>query len=100
MAVSVALMFGRLGSIVGSSAVGLLLDVNCTATFYLYTCFIIGKYDTEQTHFLLHKLNIELYLFRDKIIELNFIITFFFVSKKLQSFITGCALLASFLPCR
>lgn len=51
MAVSVALMFGRLGSIVGSSAVGLLLDVNCTATFYIYTCFIIGKYETKQSFF-------------------------------------------------
>lgn len=44
MAVSIALMFGRLGSIVGSNLVGVILAVNCVATFYLYTCFILGKF--------------------------------------------------------
>lgn len=44
MAVSIALMFGRLGSIVGSNLVGVILAVNCAATFYLYTSFILGKF--------------------------------------------------------
>lgn len=44
MAVCVVLMFGRLGSIVGSNVVGAILEVNCSATFYLYSIFIIGNF--------------------------------------------------------
>lgn len=42
MAVSISMMFGRLGSIVGSNLVGVLLESNCSATFYLYSGFILG----------------------------------------------------------
>lgn len=44
MAVCVVLMFGRLGSIVGSNLIGAILEVNCSGTFYLYSIFIIGEF--------------------------------------------------------
>lgn len=44
MAVSLAMMFGRLGSVVGSNIVGIILEANCGATFYLYTGFILGNF--------------------------------------------------------
>lgn len=44
MAVSISMMFGRMGSIVGSNLVGVILESNCSFTFYLYSGFILGKF--------------------------------------------------------
>lgn len=45
MAVSISMMFGRLGSIVGSNLVGVLLENNCSATFLMYSGFILGEWN-------------------------------------------------------
>lgn len=42
MAVCIVLMFGRLGSVVGSNLLGAILELNCSAAFYLDSIFIIG----------------------------------------------------------
>lgn len=43
MAICIALMFGRLGSVVGSNIVALLLDDHCESAFYLSGASVIGK---------------------------------------------------------
>ena len=43
MAVSLSLMFGRLGSIVGNLMFGSLLESACPATFYALGGVLIGK---------------------------------------------------------
>lgn len=55
MAVSISMMFGRVGSIVGSNLVAVMLESNCSATFYLYSGFILGEwalldFKTNSTH--------------------------------------------------
>ncbi|XP_055390140.1 synaptic vesicle glycoprotein 2C-like [Condylostylus longicornis] len=41
MAVSISLMFGRLGSVAGSNMVGFLLNVNCRMVFYISGCSLL-----------------------------------------------------------
>lgn len=43
MAISISLMFGRLGSVVGSNMVAFLLDDYCESTFYLSGSVLLGK---------------------------------------------------------
>lgn len=43
MAVSLSLMFGRLGSIVGNLMFGSLLETACPATFYALGAVLIGN---------------------------------------------------------
>lgn len=43
MAICISLMFGRLGSVVGSNVVALLLDDHCESVFYLSGTTVIGK---------------------------------------------------------
>lgn len=45
MAVSVSLIFGRLGSIVGSNVVGQLIEVNCDATFFFFSGWVLGMFN-------------------------------------------------------
>uniref|UniRef100_A0A182WUB9 Major facilitator superfamily (MFS) profile domain-containing protein n=1 Tax=Anopheles quadriannulatus TaxID=34691 RepID=A0A182WUB9_ANOQN len=42
MAVCISLMFGRLGSIVGSNLVGFLLDTHCELTFWISGLLLVG----------------------------------------------------------
>ncbi|XP_072929405.1 putative transporter SVOPL [Epargyreus clarus] len=42
MAVCLSMMTGRVGSMVGSNVIGVLLDTNCGASFYLFGGVIIG----------------------------------------------------------
>lgn len=44
MAVCISLMFGRLGSVVGSNTAASLLDNHCEAAFYLSGSSVIGEY--------------------------------------------------------
>lgn len=43
MAICIALMFGRLGSVVGANIVALLLDDHCETAFYMSGISVIGK---------------------------------------------------------
>lgn len=43
MAVCISLMFGRLGSVVGSNTAALLLDNHCEVAFYLSGSTVIGN---------------------------------------------------------
>lgn len=43
MAVSISLMFGRLGSVAGSNLTAVLLDASCENAFYLPGCSLISK---------------------------------------------------------
>lgn len=43
MAVCISLMMGRLGSVVGSNVVGIILDYNCDLTFLISGTSLIGK---------------------------------------------------------
>lgn len=43
MALCISLMFGRLGGIVGSNLVALLLDSHCEMAFYLAGTSLLGK---------------------------------------------------------
>lgn len=43
MALSISLMFGRLGGVAGSNAAALLLDNYCEATFYISGASLLGK---------------------------------------------------------
>lgn len=44
MAVSISLMFGRLGGVAGSNLTAILLDASCENAFYLPGCSLLGKY--------------------------------------------------------
>lgn len=48
MAICMALMFGRLGSVVGANVVALLLNDHCETAFYLSGSTIIGKINTKR----------------------------------------------------
>ncbi|KAJ2950167.1 hypothetical protein O0L34_g11524 [Tuta absoluta] len=41
MAISLAMMFGRLGSVVGSNVAGILLNASCPSTFFVFGGFLI-----------------------------------------------------------
>lgn len=43
MAVSISMMFGRVGSALGSNIVAFLLYNNCSAAFYMSGISLIGK---------------------------------------------------------
>lgn len=43
MAICIALMFGRLGSVFGANAGALLLDNHCEVAFYLFGSTVIGE---------------------------------------------------------
>lgn len=43
MAVSIAMMFGRLGSAFGTNIIAYLLDTNCQYAFYMSGLTLIGK---------------------------------------------------------
>lgn len=44
MALCISMMFGRLGSIMGSNIAAILLANSCTAAFYLSGTILIGDY--------------------------------------------------------
>lgn len=44
MAISISLMFGRLGAVSGSNAAALLLDDYCEMSFYLSGSILIGNF--------------------------------------------------------
>lgn len=44
MAISISLMFGRMGCVIGANTVALLLDDNCETSFYLSGSILIGKF--------------------------------------------------------
>lgn len=41
MAVSISLMFGRIGSVFGTNMNGLLLDIHCEATFWIASIILL-----------------------------------------------------------
>lgn len=49
MAVSISLMFGRLGGVAGSNLTAVLLDASCQNAFFLPGCALIGWY-SEHSH--------------------------------------------------
>lgn len=44
MAICLIMMLGRVGSMVGSNLIGVFLEVNCGAGFYLFGGIIVGKF--------------------------------------------------------
>lgn len=46
MALSISLMFGRLGGVAGSNTAALLLDNHCETTFYISGASLLGKIKT------------------------------------------------------
>lgn len=48
MAVSLTMMLGRTGSIVGTNVAGLLLNAACEATFYTFGSLLIREYNFIQ----------------------------------------------------
>lgn len=43
MAVCIALMFGRLGCVIGANVAALLLEHYCESVFYLFGSIMLGK---------------------------------------------------------
>lgn len=50
-----SMMIGRTGSMVGSNLIGLFLEINCGAGFYLFGGLLIGKEETSD-FFILSKM--------------------------------------------
>lgn len=59
MAISMSIMFGRMGCVGGANTIALLLDNNCETSFYLSASILFGK-------FLMYSCSIHL-----KIIKIN-----------------------------
>jgi VNT family MFS transporter (synaptic vesicle glycoprotein 2) len=53
MAVCLVMTAGRIGSIVSSSVVGIMLQWNCTVTFSLYAVNLMGKNSSCRSHVML-----------------------------------------------
>lgn len=43
MAVGLSMMMGRVGSVLGSNLVGVLLETNCGVSFYFFGGLLVGE---------------------------------------------------------
>lgn len=45
MALCIIFMLGRIGSVVGSNVIGVLINVNCNSIFFIYGALLASKFN-------------------------------------------------------